>query len=79
MTKVWNVVHRFREPCSGNFSITTLDGKIYITGGLRAGRPFNMVECYNPETNTCEVVGTAKDGCLSLCCTMTVMHENFGL
>ncbi len=52
---------------------------IYMTGGVRAGKQFNMVECYNPPSNTCDIVGTAKDGCLSLCCTMTVMHENFGL
>ena len=79
-TQEWFDRFMLPEPREGNFSIATMDGKIYITGGSKSGRTFNAIECYDPESNTIELVSNIKEGCeLSLCTTMNVMHENFGL
>ena len=75
----WKEVYRFPEDRSGDFCVTTLNHKIYMTGGMKGGQPYNVVECFDPATNAVHVVGNSRDGCLSLCATMTVMHENFGL
>ncbi len=75
----WTEVYRLDKPRTGDFCVATLDGKIYITGGNVDGEAYNMVDCFNPADNTMEVIGNARDGCLALCTTMNVMHENFGL
>lgn len=75
----WKRVYRFAKPRSGSFSVTTLDGKVYITGGERGGVSYTSVDCYDPEMNNVETVGTCKEGAFSLCSTMKIMHENFGL
>jgi hypothetical protein len=74
-------VHTLTEKRTGGFSITSLHDRIYITGGLKAGLPHNAVDCYNPETDTLETIGSTREGSgtLSLCSTIKVMHENFGL
>src|SRR6218665_1124863 len=80
LLKLWTRVYQFLEPRTGSFCITTLDDKIYITGGLKSNLPCYTIECFDPRTNTMETVGSAREGSgkLSLCTTMKVMHENFG-
>ena len=80
---------RFNEPLRGAFSVTSLDDKIYMTGGHRGGghhqpqqpqQPHHAVDRYDPATNTVEEhVSSTRESDLSLCTTMRVMHENFGL
>lgn len=79
--KVWTRLYQFAEPRTGSFSITTLDGRIYVTGGLKNNVRCYSIECFDPRTVTMETVGSAREGCgiLSLCTTMKAMHENFGL
>ena len=80
-SKQWAHLCSFAEQLSGSVCFATLKKKVYITGGERNGVAHFCVDCYDPATNTLEAVGnTAADkGCLSLCATMKVMHENFGL
>lgn len=77
----WTTVDRFAEPRVGSFSVAAMNDKIYITGGQRGGTACHTIDCYNPRTNALEVVGTTGDevGTLSLCTSLCVMHENFGL
>jgi len=77
----WTTVDNFTEPRVGSFSVAAMNEKIYITGGRRGGTTCHIIDCYNPRTNTLEVVGTTGDeaGTLSLCTSLCVMHENFGL
>ena len=75
----WTNVYTFDQARYGDFSLTQLRNKIYITGGIVDGKPHKMVDCYDPLTNTIETVGEAMETNLSLCTTMKVMHENFGL
>ena len=77
--ELWRDVYFFSKPRCGDFSITRLRDKVYITGGIVDGMPYKMVDCYDPQTNTLETVGEAMGTNLSLCTTMKVMHENFGL
>ena len=79
-TLQWCHVARLSQPPhTGNFCVTTLGGKIYLTGGLKDGRPYHAVDCFNVDDNTVETVGNTAEGSLSLCSTIRVMHENFGL
>ena len=77
----WTTIDRFPEPRTGSFSVAAMNDKIYITGGRRGGAVCHTIDCYNPRTNTLEVVGSTGDeaGTLSLCTCLCVMHENFGL
>lgn len=77
----WATVHEFAEPRTGSFSVAAMNDRIYITGGRRGGAPCHTIDCYSPRTNTVDVVGTTSDeaGTLSLCTSLCVMHENFGL
>ena len=75
----WTPAYHLSEPRTGAVAITVLDGRIYLTGGLKNGVPYRCVDCYDPRTNAYEIVGNTSQGCLSLCTTMKVMHENFGL
>lgn len=77
----WTALDHFSEPRVGSFSIAAMNDKIYITGGRRGGAACYTIDCYNPRTNTLEVVGTTGEetGTLSLCTSLCVMHENFGL
>lgn len=77
----WTTVDHFPEPRIGSFSVTAMKEKIYITGGRRGSTACHTIDCYNPRTNTLEVVGTTGDeaGTLTLCTSLCVMHENFGL
>ncbi|KAK2145514.1 hypothetical protein LSH36_677g04047 [Paralvinella palmiformis] len=81
LTNNWKTQFQFPVSRTGRFSITCFGNKIYITGGESNGVPHNTVEVYDPETNLLEVVGNTREGegALSLCTTMTVMHENFGM
>ena len=81
ISKQWTDLFRFPKKRTGSFSITSLENRIYITGGLKGGNPCNTIECFDPRTNSLEVVGSARDGTgmLTLCTTMKAMHENFGL
>ena len=79
-TLQWCHLARLPEPPhTGSFCATTLGGRIYLTGGLRGGRPYFAVDCFNVADNTVETVGNTAEGSLSLCSTIRVMHENFGL
>lgn len=65
---------------SGAFSAVYLNGKIYVAGGVADGRPCNILECFDICTKTFDVVCKTRPGKdLSLCTTIKVMHENFGL
>ena len=77
----WATVNQFAEPRVGSFSVAEMKENIYITGGRRSGAACHTIDCYNPRTNTLEVVGSTSDeaGTLSLCTSICVMHENFGL
>ena len=81
VTGLWLQVFTFAEPRTGGFSLTTLQNRIYITGGCKGGLPYFAVDCYDPMSNTLESIGSVREGTgfLSLCTTMRVMHENFGL
>ena len=76
---LWTNLYSFNSPRSGEFCLTTLCDKIYITGGLVNGEQNKMIDCYDPVTNKVERVGEALENNLVLCTTMKVMHENFGL
>ena len=79
-TLQWCHLARLPEPPhTGSFCATTLGGRIYLTGGLRGGRPYYAVDCFNVADNSVETVGNTAEGSLSLCSTIRVMHENFGL
>lgn len=79
-TLQWCHLTRLPEPPhTGSFCATTLGGRIYLTGGLRGGRPYYAVDCFNVPDNTVDTVGNTVEGSLSLCSTIRVMHENFGL
>ena len=80
-TKQWSHLCSFTDQLSGNMCFATLKNKVYITGGDKNGSPHFCVDCFDPETCSLEVVGNtvADKGSLSLCATMKVMHENFGL
>lgn len=81
VARLWTRVFRFAEPRAGSFSIATLGERIYITGGTKNGTSCYTIECFDPRGNAMETVGSAREGSgiLSLCATMKVMHENFGL
>ncbi len=81
ITCQWKRIFQFPERRTGNFCVTTMDKKIYITGGQRKGQPYTTVDCFDPATGSLETAGSIREGkgALSLCTTMTVMHENFGL
>ena len=77
----WSAAYQFPEPRTGSFSVAALNDHIYITGGQRAGVPCRAVDCFDPGTGCVEPVGSTSDdaGTHSLCTTLRVMHENFGL
>lgn len=82
LTLKWQRVFQFAQQKFGAYCIATLHNKIYITGGSTSTQnPYNFVDCYNPTTNSIETVGNIREGpgSLSLCTTITVMHQNFGL
>lgn len=78
-SRQWAPLFHLPEKRTGSVAITSLNGKIYMSGGMKNGNPYYCVDCYDPERNTYEVIGNTKEGSLSLCTTMKVMHENFGL
>lgn len=50
---------------------TVLGEKIYVTGGLVDSRPINVVECYDPSTDTWTIENTMKEmrafhGCVTI-------------
>lgn len=77
----WSIITHLAEPRAGSFSVAALGDLIYITGGYRNGLPCHAVDCFDPRTGCVEPVGSTSDGAgtLSLCTTLRVMHENFGL
>ena len=75
----WQDVCRFPEARTGSFTLTTMGGKVYITGGVKSGASCCTVDCFDPVTLSVESVGNCREGCLSLSSKMKVMHENFGL
>ena len=81
ITGKWELIYKMAEVYHGNFTVTTLNDKIYITGGMKNGSAYYIVDCYDPHTNCVESVGSTREGVgsLSLSTTMKVMHENFGL
>ena len=77
----WSTIYQFGDPRTGSFSVAALNDRIYISGGQRGGVPCHAIDCFDPRTGCVEQVGSTSDGTgvLSLCTTMKVMHENFGL
>jgi len=77
----WSTIFKFPEARIGGFCVTAMNDRIYITGGRWVGSACHSVDCYDPRTNSVEAVGNTGDeaGALTLCTTLCVMHENFGL
>ena len=82
VSHTWQKVFEFAQKRTGSFCVTCLTNKIYITGGnILNQNLYNFVDCYTPSSNIIDTVGNIRDGpgILSLCTTITVMHQNFGL
>ena len=79
LSRQWKHVFTFAEQRTGCMCFATLDNRIYVTGGQKNDAPYYYVDCYDPATNSLQTVAHTDEGSLSLCATMRVMHENFGL